>query len=187
MVQPFKHTYFTKTDRGFTLIELLVAMAISAFIIAGTYEILNSVINARQRLASEYLESEITYKLSKLLSKDLEESVAESFKLSSSLDKKTFSFKTFNSLFFNNSIIVTVSYYTEQDYDSQRLYFVREEEQGDMNYSLKIKLLPNVKNFKFEFYNGTEYSSEYLSSDLKLYKISFEWNNRKYELPIGKP
>jgi prepilin-type N-terminal cleavage/methylation domain-containing protein len=186
MVKHPKLTFFTKADKGFTLVELLVAIAISAFIIAGTYEILNSVITSRSRLASEYLEAEITDKLNNLLNKDFRESVQDSFKMVNDIDKKTFSFKTYNSIFFNNAMAVTVSYYIEQDYDTGEYYFVREEDKKDMDFSLKIRLLPNVKKFKISFYNGTEYNWEYLPSNLLLYKLSFVWNNVKYEIPVGK-
>lgn len=181
-----KLMFFTKANRGFTLIELLIAVAISAFIISGTYEILNSVITSRSRLASEYLESEIITKLNNLLNHDFRESEKSTFALQNNLDKKIFSFNTLNSIYFNNAVSVKVSYYIEQDYNNEEYYFVREESNKDMNFSLKIKLLPNVKNLKFLFYNGTEYSEENISENLLLYKLSFTWNKIKFEIPVGK-
>jgi type II secretion system protein J len=174
-----------KQNKGFTLIELLIAVAISGFIIASTYEIVNSVIFSKNVIASQYLKSEVLHRINSIFNKDFRESVKDSYSYSEALDKKIFSFKTFNSLFFNNSLIVEVKYYVEEDLDNEKKYLVREENREDMNYNLKIRLLPDIKDFKMLFFNGSEYSENFPSS-LKLFKITFKWNNVVYNIPVGK-
>jgi prepilin-type N-terminal cleavage/methylation domain-containing protein len=174
-----------KQNKGFTLLELLIAVAISAFIIASTYEILNSIILSKSRLASHYIKSSVMYKLNSIFNKDFRESVKDSFLYNETMDKREFSFKTYNSIFFNNAILVTVKYYTEKDIDTDKEYLVREEINENMNFDLKIRLIPDVDDFKLKFYNGTEYSDN-LPTNLYLYKVLFKWNKNNYEIICGR-
>lgn len=183
---PHKPMYFFKQNkRGFTLIELLIAVAISAFIIASTYEILNSVIFTKRVIASQYLKSRLLDRLNLLLNKDFRESIENSYSYNEILDKKVFSFNTYHSLYFNNSMAVNVKYYTENDIDTDTTYLVREEDKDDMSFKMKIRLLPDIEDFKLLFYNGNEYSENFISN-LKLFKVSFRWDKNSYEIPVGK-
>ncbi|MEC9493387.1 prepilin-type N-terminal cleavage/methylation domain-containing protein [Flexistipes sp.] len=169
-----------KLNSGFTLIELLIALLISSFVIMGTYSLLDSTINAREYFSSQQNYQKIYKSLYQLINDDIISSADKQIRVQKSPmdDNSEVSFHTQNSLYFNQSMGVDVSYYVDDDG-----WLVREENHKILENPMIIKLINNVNSFTVRAYNGNEYSER--SFETKLLKFNIDINGRKYEVVTG--
>jgi hypothetical protein len=88
-------------------------------------------------------------------------------------------FSTYNSLFFNKSIPVIVSYFIDEDD-----YLVRSEKNQDLTFKKEIKLIGDVENFEITSFNGEDFIDELANP--RLMRLTFIINGRTYQISSGK-
>jgi hypothetical protein len=86
---------------------------------------------------------------------------------------------TYNTLFFNKSIPVIVSYFIDEDN-----YFVRSEKNQDLTFKKEIKLIGDVENFEITSFNGEDFIDKLVEP--KLMRLTFVINGRTYIISSGK-
>jgi|GEM_PF-1258853 len=167
-------------NNGFTLIELLIALLISSFVIMGTYSLLDSTMNAKEYFSTQQNYQKIYKSLYQLINDDIISSADKQIRVQKSPmeDNSEVSFHTQNSLYFNQSLSVNVSYYVDDDG-----WLVREENNEILENPMLIKLINNVNSFTVRAYNGNEYSER--NFETKLLKFNIDINGRKYEVVTG--
>ncbi len=157
---------------GFTLIEILIAVFLSSIIMLGLYELFNSVLNARVFSETRQDKTEIIYKVVSLMQKDIRCKVGD-FYITYRDGRKVLSFDTTNSLFYGGSLIVNVSYYTDEI--DGRVYLVREEKNDVLKEDLVIPLTDYFKSVNFKFY----YAGEWTDRVSPIVKIILTAKDRK--------
>lgn len=169
-----------KSNKGFTLIELLIALLISSFVIMGTYSLLNSTMNAKEYFSTQQNHQKIYKTLYQLINEDIISSSDSqiSVQKSATENNSEISFQTQNSLYFNQSIPVQITYYVDDDD-----WLVREENNKILENPMVIKLIKNVNSFTVEGYDGNDYSER--NFETKLLKFSIDINDKKYEVVTG--
>ena len=167
----------TSNKSGFTLVEVLVATVISTIIIIAVYSIFNSIIKIQADTTIKNDFNLLKNKLTILLNEDINSSVNIKADSEDIFDEK-FAIVTFNSLFFNHSIPVTVVY-TLQDG-----FLIRSEINKKLDFRQDIKLISGIKSFDILHYNGNEYSDT--KSDSSIFKFSVETAVGKFEIIAGK-
>jgi type II secretory pathway component PulJ len=165
-------------SRGLTLVELLVAFVISTILIIGVYTVFNSVVDISDRTKYKNDFNIIKNKLMLLLNQDINSSLNENPEKSDFFDEK-FSIVSFNSLFFNRSIPVTVVYGLEDN------YLVRKEINSKMAFEQSIKLVNGIKDFEVLYYDGNEYVKE-KNNKSSIYKFIVYTENGSFEIIAGK-
>jgi hypothetical protein len=88
-------------------------------------------------------------------------------------------FTTYNSIFFNKSLPVVVTYYINDDN-----YLVRSEKNKDLDFTKEIKLIGNIEDFEISSFNGKEYKENI--ADPRLMRFLFKINNHVYQISAGK-
>lgn len=86
---------------------------------------------------------------------------------------------TYNTLFFNKSIPVIVSYFIDEDN-----YFVRSEKNQDLTFKKEVKLIGDVENFEITSFNGEDFIDKLVEP--KLMRLTFVINGRTYIISSGK-
>jgi len=140
---------------GFTLLEILIAVFLSSIVMVGLYELFNSVLNAKMFSETRQNKTEIIYKVVSLIQRDIRCKVGD-FYVTYRSGKRVLNFNTTDSLLYGGSVIVNVSYYTD-DIDG-KTYLVREEKNGDLNEDLAIPLTDYFRDIKFKFYYAGEWT-----------------------------
>lgn len=167
----------TSNKSGFTLIEVLTATVISSIIIIAVYSIFNSITKVQADTTVKNDFNLLKNKLTILLNEDINSSVNIKTESDDIFDVK-FTIVTFNSLFFNHSIPVTVVY-TLQDG-----FLIRSEINKKLDFRQDIRLIPGIKNFEVLYYNGNEYTDT--ESDSSIFKFNVETADGKFQITAGK-
>ena len=157
---------------GFTLLEILIAVFLGSIIMLGLYELFNSVLSARVFSETKQDKTEIIYKTVSLIQKDIRCKVGD-FYTTYRDGRKILSFDTTDSLFYGGSIIVNVSYYTDEI--DGRVYLVREEKNDVLKEDLVIPLTDYFRKVDFKFY----YAGEWTDSVSPIVKIILTAKDRK--------
>ncbi len=157
---------------GFTLLEILIAVFLGSIIMLGLYELFNSVLSARVFSETKQDKTEIIYKTVSLMQKDIRCKVGD-FYITYRDGRKILSFDTTDSLFYGGSIIVNVSYYTDEI--DGRVYLVREEKNDVLKEDLVIPLTDYFRKVDFKFY----YAGEWTDSVSPIVKIILTAKDRK--------
>ncbi len=157
---------------GFTLLEILIAIFLSSIIMLGLYELFNSVLSARVFSETKQDKTEIIYKTVSLMQRDIRCKVGD-FYTTYRDGRKILSFNTTNSLFYGGSLIVNVSYYTDEI--DGKIYLVREEKNDALKEDLVIPLTNYFRKVNFEFY----YAGEWTDSVSPIIKIVLTAKGRK--------
>jgi prepilin-type N-terminal cleavage/methylation domain-containing protein len=168
----------TLNKKGLTLIEILVAMVISSIIILGAYALFKSTTDIRISFKDKTDFTKIQTSLTLLFNRDLNASLNAKPDLSDYDNDKSISFVTFNSLFFNGAIPVTVTYSIKDN------YLIREERNNAIDYKQVIRLIKGIKSFDVYYFNGTEYTKD--NQDYKMVKVKVGFNNYKFDIIAGK-
>ncbi len=167
----------TSNKSGFTLIEVLTATVISSIIIIAVYSIFNSIIKVQADTTVRNDFNLLKNKLTILLNEDINSSVNIKAESEDVFDVK-FAIVTFNSLFFNHAIPVTVVY-TLQDGS-----LIRSEINKKLDFRQDIRLISGIRNFEVLYYNGNEYTDT--KTDSSVFKFNVETDNGKFDIIAGK-
>ncbi len=162
---------------GFTLIEILVATVISSVIVIASYSVFNSIITVKSSTSLKNNLNTVKNKLAILINGDINSSLNREPEKSDSFDEK-FSVVSFNSLFFNRSLPVTVVYSLEDD------FLVRKEINSSIGFERKIKLIGGIKRLEVLYYDGNEYTETENKSFIC--KFVFETIDGNFEIIAGK-
>lgn len=168
-----------KQTKGFTLVELLIALLISSFVIMGSYSLMDASINAKSFWSNKQEYQTIYKSLYKLINEDIISTSSRNINVSkdSMSDSDLVNFETQNSLYFNQSMPVRITYFTEDG------YLIRREEHNILQNPLEIKLISGVKEFNVKGYDGDEFSER--NFDTKLLKFNIKINGKDYEIITG--
>ena len=88
-------------------------------------------------------------------------------------------FSTYNSLFFNKAVPVTITYYIDEEN-----YFTRTEENDNLSFKKDIKLIGNVEDFQVAAFNGEDFIEDTVNP--KLMRLIFIIDGRTYQISAGK-
>ncbi len=163
---------FTGRRFGFTLLEILIAVFLSSIIMIGLYELFNSVLNAKVFSETKQDKTEIIYKIVSLMQKDIRCKVGD-FYITYRGGKRILNFNTTDSLFYGGSVVVNVSYYTDDI--GGKTYLVREEKNKNLGEDLAIPLTDYFRDIKFKFY----YAGEWTDTASPIIKITLYSKGRK--------
>jgi prepilin-type N-terminal cleavage/methylation domain-containing protein len=159
---------------GFTLLELLIALAISAVILIGTYSMLDSVLAVSEHMTRSGDKFTEIQALERLILRDVRMMISYGGDNGTINNMDSFfSILSQNSLTFNKSIPVYITYYLDEGV----LY--REERNPSMNYIMNLPLLSNVESAQAEGYNGRDYGRE-LTKDSSILRFTFTTNDATY-------
>lgn len=167
-------------DRGFTLIEMLVALAISSMILLTLYSVLNQTIVSKRVVDASSAEILKQVRLTEIINTDFRQGYRNSFKIENitienNQEVSAFTFKTQNSLFFNNALKVSVSYYLHPSG-----WFVRVEQEDAMHYYNAFPLLPDIQSVvprSYDLANSTYTETFNNKSDLFNFVITMTDNS----------
>jgi len=166
------------SSRGFTLLEMIVALAISALIMIGLYGMFTSLINTREAVQKKNDENILLMNARKLVKADMLQLVKDSLVIDNSDNNQKFSITTYNSIKLENSVPVTVTYSLDDG------WLIREEENKDLGYYWKLRLLPDTEDLLTLSHNGYRFTEDYDKTDT-IIQMSFIYKGRKYQLIAG--
>jgi prepilin-type N-terminal cleavage/methylation domain-containing protein len=166
---------------AFTLLELLIAISISAIILLGAYSLFNGVIAVSahtQRSGDRFTEVQA---FERLILRDIRMMLTYGQADNQTLSPEDvfFSMVSQNSLTFNKSIPVGITYFLKDG----SIY--REEKLSDMNYLMQMPLLSAVTSDKAEGYDGRDYGDE-LSEKTAIFRFTFVMDNATYSFTAAK-
>ncbi len=165
-----------KKRNGFTLIEILVAVVLSGIIIIGLMESMDSLANTKSFLNSKKNRIEILDKISLIMQADIRCKIGK-FVIKNNGITKQLTFATTNSLFFNGSLPVNVSYYLKRN-DKGKLFLYREEENKDMGFDTAIPLTDIFNKAEYQFYRNGRWQNE----PAAIIKITLFTKHKKYSI-----
>ncbi len=152
--------------QAFTIIELLIAMSISSIIALGLFSMFDAIVGTSQQSDTSSESIEIIQAITNLINKDVRMSNNSAFSVDNREDIGRLKFSTQNSLRFNKAIPVDVEYYVDDEG-----WFVRRESNTNMLYDMDMRLIPNVTELDYLFYDGIEYVEETKAS-ARLIKVN---------------
>lgn len=167
-----------KLNKGLTLIEMLVALAVSSFVILGTYALFKATTDIRILFYDKSEQTAIQTSLVLMVNRDLNAATGSEAELSDFSTGETLSFVTHNSLVFNGAIPVTVTYALEDG------YLVREELNSRVDYRQVMRLVSNVKKFDILYFDGSDYVESPVN--LKTVKIETDVEGYQFNIIAGK-
>ncbi len=156
--------------KGFTLLEILIATAISSLIALGLFAMFSSIVGSREESLERNENVGVVQALTKLINKDIRMTNSGAITIDSSGDIEKLKFSTQNSLRFNKSMPVEIQYYIDDEG-----WFVRRETNTDLLFDMEMRIVPDVTELEYEFYDGIEYDDE-VKSDANLMKIHLTIN-----------
>lgn len=166
--------------KGFTLLELIIAIAISSIVAVGIFSVFSSIAGSRDKTVSQSQNIILIETLTRLFNKDARMMLGGSLKVDKTGDRYRLTFRTYNSLRFNKALPVDITYYID-DYN----WLVRQEENVDVLFNMEMRIIPNVTDFKAEFYNGTEFREETVG-DAKIMNIKITIDNTTSTIPVAR-
>jgi prepilin-type N-terminal cleavage/methylation domain-containing protein len=166
---------------AFTLLEVLIAVSISAVILLGAYSMFNGVLAASshtQRSGDRFTEVQA---FERLILRDMRMMLRYGFADNQTLSPEDvfFSMVSQNSLTFNKSIPVGITYFLKDG----SIY--REEKVADMDYLMQMPLLSAVSSAKVEGYDGRDYSDT-LSGNTAIFRFTFVMDNATYSFTAAR-
>lgn len=166
--------------KAFTLLELIIAIAISSIVAVGIFSVFSSIVNSRDRTIAQSQNIILTESVTRLINRDARMMVSNSLKVDKTGGRYRLSFRTLNSLRFNKSMPVDITYYIDDDN-----WLVRKEENVDVYFNMEMKLIPNVTDLKATFYTGSEFREETVT-DAKIMNVSITFDNRTATIPVAR-
>jgi prepilin-type N-terminal cleavage/methylation domain-containing protein len=170
-----------KEIKGFTLLELLIALAISAVILLGSYSMFDGVLAAAGHLNRSGDKFTEVQAFERLILRDVRMMLKYGQADNETINTEDlfFSMVSQNSITFNKSIPVSITYYLEEG----AIY--REEKNTSMNYLMRMPLLSNVASAKAEGYDGRDYGDE-ISEKTAIFRFSFTMDNASYSFTAAR-
>ena len=165
---------------GFTLLELIIAIAISALVAVGVFSMFSSIANIRDHSVEASQDIILIETLTRLINRDARMMLYNTLSVDENSQYKKLKFSTQNSLRFNKAIPVTVYYYVDDNN-----WLIRQEENTEMIFSMEMRILPNVSNLDFSFYDGSNYT-ESIKPNAKMMNLTLDINNRQVTIPIAR-
>jgi prepilin-type N-terminal cleavage/methylation domain-containing protein len=167
--------------RAFTLLEVLIAVSISAVILLGAYSMFNGVLAAAshtQRSGDRFTEVQA---FERFILRDIRMMLRYGLADNQSLSPEDvfFSMVSQNSLTFNKSIPVGITYFLKDG----SIY--REEKVADMDYLMQMPLLSAISSAQVEGYNGRDYSDT-LSEKTAIFRFTFVMDNATYSFTAAR-
>ncbi|MGE4466031.1 PulJ/GspJ family protein [Sphaerochaeta sp.] len=168
-----------RSDKGFTLIEMLIALLISAFVVMGVYSLFNSVINSKEAIEKSNRVNTLLMSARRLFKPDLLQLYQNSLSISNAGKNAVLNFTSLNSIKLDRALPVDITYYVDDDG-----WLIREEEQIDIGYSWKLRLLPEVTDFTVYSHNGYKFTEDHNSTDT-IIQVSFKYKDIPVEFVAG--
>ncbi|MDR2401356.1 MAG: hypothetical protein LBD73_06870, partial [Deferribacteraceae bacterium] len=158
-----------------------IALAISSVILIGSYSILDGVLAVSERMTHSGDKFAEVQAFERLFVRDVRMMLKYGAADNESITDEDvfFSMVSQNSLTFNKSIPVSISYYL----DEADLY--REEKNTSMNYVMRMPLLSNVTDIKTEGHDGRDYS-DMIAGDTLVFRITFSKDNATYTFTAAR-
>lgn len=169
------------TNKGLTLLELLIAVALSSLVLFGLYSAISTALNTDQVIQQSLLGINEYSRLTELFQKDIRTMVSVPV-LKHSYEGPEITFSTTNSLIYNSTRPVYVSYYIKEI--NGKRYLFRKEWIDTEHTPLTIRLLEDVGNLSFYTRSDEGWIEKILSG--KPIKMSYGFKDRTWEIIAGR-